>query len=297
MRGPDGEHDITLAGAPDAGVRLPKVKLHDALEALTLAALVVYGAVHFADYAFYARLGVSPEDVGLDYARTLAKVAIGFVLLAATVALLLTAGAQLAAKDDHGRMRGLLGWLGGMLALGMGSVLLLTLLPPVPRLLVFAVSGGIIVLGAYLDEARRVRLLRWAWTLDLSRKLMLGATGLVLIFGLAGVGGYHAAGYVRAGETPPCGCTKLFGHNVALPWLSGSRGFMGVQAERAEVAWVNPANHPAHALPTDALYLGSADEMVALYDVARAMTVRIPAQSVTVATEPAAITWRESSGY
>jgi hypothetical protein len=291
MRGPDDDHDIALTGAAE---RLPKVKLHDALEALTLVALVMYGAVHFADAAFYARLGVSPDEVGLDYARTLAKVAVGFVLLAATVALLFVAGAHLA-KDDHGRFRGLLRSLGALLVLWVGSVLLLTLLPPAPRWMVITASVGTIGLGAYLNEARRSRLLRWLGALDLTRALTLGAIGIVAVFGLAGLAGYRAAGHVRDGETPPCGCTKLFGHNLAMPWLSGSRGFMGIQVERAEVAWVNPRNHPAQTLPTDALYLGSADQMVALYDVSHEMTVRIPAQAVTVATEPARITWREST--
>jgi hypothetical protein len=296
MRGPDDEHDIALTAGPDAGEPARRLTLHDALEALTLAALLVYGAVHFADYAFYARLGVSPDEVGLDYARTLAKVAIGFVLLAATVALLLTAGAHVAAKDDDGGSRGLLPWLGAMLAPWVGSVLLLTLLPPFPRWMIIAASFAVIGLGAYLNEERRAQLLQRLWALDLARKLTLGAIGIILVFGLAGLGGYHAAGYVQAGEPPPCGCSKLFGHNLAMPWLSGSRGFMGIQAERAEVTWVNPRNHPAHALPTDALYLGSADQMVALYDVSRAMTVRIPAQAVTVATEPTRLAWGESSG-
>jgi hypothetical protein len=294
MRGPDDDHDIALTGAAE---RLPTIKLHDALEALTLAALVVYGAVHFADYTFYARLGVSPEEVGLDYAGTLAKVAVGFVLLAATVALLFAAGARLATENGHGRFRGRLDWLGAMLALAVGQGLLLTLLPPVPRVVVFAASGAIMGLGVCLDEARRERALRWLWRLDLSHKLMLGATAIVVVFGLAGVAGYRAAENVRDGGTPPCGCTKLFGHNLAMPWLSGSRGFMGIQAERAEIAWVNPRNHRADPLPTDALYLGSADQMVALYDVARAVTVRIPAQAVTVATEPLRTPWRESAGY
>jgi hypothetical protein len=57
---------------------------------LTVAGLVVYGLVRLGIDAFYSRLGVTAEDVGLTYAATLSRAALG--LLVAFVAALLAVG-------------------------------------------------------------------------------------------------------------------------------------------------------------------------------------------------------------
>jgi hypothetical protein len=277
-------------GASSDGSRL---KAREVLEWLTGLALVVYGAVHFGDYAFYARLGVSPDDVGLDYARTLGKVAGGLVLLGATLALLIAAGARLSSTDE-GSTRWWARLLVWPLALFVSFLLLATLLPPLPRWTLLIAGACLVRLGAFLDAKRRSEGLRsLVRDRDPMHLLAFGALGLIVTFAAFGIAGYRAAGYVRGGKELPCGCTNMFGLNVALPWVSGSRGFMGVEAQTAYVWWADGGRGRRPPLPEPAAYLGSADGLVVLYDVSRKATIRVPAQSVAFATEPRPIAWRE----
>jgi hypothetical protein len=50
---------------------------------LAVLALLIYGAVRIANAAFYARLGVAPEEVGLSYSAILSR-AIGSIILLLT---------------------------------------------------------------------------------------------------------------------------------------------------------------------------------------------------------------------
>jgi hypothetical protein len=283
---PDDELASSRADAAGAERERGRFGPRDALELLTVLALVVYGAVHFGEYAFYARLGASPDDVGLDYTHTLGRVAVGFGLLAGTVMFLLAAGALMGSKRDD-VAGSLFEFVVCAPAVLVGYILLATLLPPLPRWTIWVAVVAVIALGAVLEATYRSgALARWLRTFDLRHAIVLGAIGLVASFGLAGAAGYHAAGYVLAGEDLPCGCSKIFGINVALPWVNGSRGFMGIQAERAQVSWVGP-QHPDTRRPRRALYLGTADGLVALYDVDLGRTVRIPAQAISFSTEGA----------
>jgi hypothetical protein len=264
-----------------------RFQIRELLEALTAVALVVYGAVHFGQYAFYARLGVSPDAVGLDYGRTLGAVAVGLALFVAAIVFLLTAGALFTSNHGSGLGRFVLGLVVG----GVGAVLLRTLLPPLPNPGLAVSIMAATAAGAVLN-ANHVALRAWASGLGGRATLAIAAPAIVLAFGLAGLAGYHAAGYVYRGGELPCGCTPLFGRNITLPWVSGSRGFMGVEAERAEVEWVNPSE-PHGPLPADPIYLGTADNMVVLYDPTLHRAVRIPAQSISVETTPRVISWKE----
>jgi hypothetical protein len=123
---------------------------------------------------------------------------------------------------------------------------------------------------------------------------VIAAVSIVIVFGLAGLIGYRAAGYVRDGKALPCGCSKLFGHNIALPWVSASQGFLGVQADKVDVAWVTKSDRPSAPLPENPIYLGTADGLVALYDPDRDMVVRLPASEIAIGVEAKPLTWRES---
>jgi hypothetical protein len=118
--------------------------------------------------------------------------------------------------------------------------------------------------------------------------------GIVLLFGYAGITGYLAAGYVLDGKPLPCSCSKLFGHNIALPWVSGSEGFLGVQADEAEVRWATNSDRPRDALPRRPIYLGTADELVALYDPDRNAVVRVPVADVVLTVHPRRVSWEEA---
>jgi hypothetical protein len=259
------------------------------VELLTLAALVIYGAVRFADSAFYARLGVTPDDVGLDYARTLGRVAGGIALLAATVAILMWAGSAFSKPGD--RFVNTLGFFAGMAA---GGALLKALLPPTSRLVVLALAVGLAGAGAVLGRQHaNGRITRWVAKLTGPRQIVLAAVAIVAIFGYAGVTGYRAAGYVVDGRELPCGCSNLFGRNITLPWASASAGFLGVQADRASVKWISPSGHPRQVLPEAPIYLGAADEMIALYDPELHDVVRLPVSAVSVMLKPTTNMWSE----
>jgi hypothetical protein len=279
---PPALHEAARGGASLKGV----------LEFLTVVALVVYAAVHFGDYTFYARLGVSPDEVGLDYARTLGKVAGGLVLLGAALALLIAAGARLSAADDDSTRR----WapyLAWPLALVTSGVLLATLLPPLPRWALWIGAACIVRLGVVLDAKRRSgELGDLVSKRDPMHLIAAGALGLIVIFGAFGIAGYRAAGYVRGGKEIPCGCSHILGLNVALPWVSGSRGFMGIEAPTAQVKWADDARGARPPLPEEAVYLGSADGLVVLYDPDRNRSIRVPAQSIAFSTGPTPIAWR-----
>jgi hypothetical protein len=55
---------------------------------LAFFAIILFGAVRFANGAFYARLGLTPEDVGLNSAIILARSAMSVILLVASLILL-----------------------------------------------------------------------------------------------------------------------------------------------------------------------------------------------------------------
>jgi hypothetical protein len=55
---------------------------------LAFFAIVLFGAVRFANGAFYARLGLTPEDVGLNSGVILARSAMSAVLLVTSLILL-----------------------------------------------------------------------------------------------------------------------------------------------------------------------------------------------------------------
>ena len=123
------------------------------------------------------------------------------------------------------------------------------------------------------------------------------ALAAAIVFGLAGIVGYASAARVMHGELLRCGCVQVAKHNISLPWLSGTPGFLAVRVQRAEVVWNTPPQHPPSwlSLPMSAMYLGQADGMIVVYDPAQARPLRFPVGSVLVRVDPRPATFSESS--
>jgi hypothetical protein len=56
---------------------------------LTVAGLLLYGTVWSCYNSFYGTFGLEPEDVGVTYARTISRAAIGFLTLLLIIGLVL----------------------------------------------------------------------------------------------------------------------------------------------------------------------------------------------------------------
>jgi hypothetical protein len=277
-------HCAAAAGPSEAKSGL-ELSPRSMLELLTVAALVIYGAVRFADSAFYARLGATPDDVGLDYAHVLGRVAGSVALMSATLAILLSAG-WFVRRANWPMVTG---------ALGVGTALLRAMLPPTSPLVAMAMAAIVLIAGAFARRAREAsQTAGWLPTLTRARLVIVAAVGIVVIFGYAGISGYRAAGYVYNGQELPCGCSSLLGHNITLPWASASEGFMGVEASPADVRWISPNDHKGDVIPGDLMYLGVADELVALYDPVDHVVVRLPVAAVSVRLTPRRPKWDEA---
>jgi hypothetical protein len=284
---------LSGAGAESAVERAgEKAWLTRAAEALPVLALVIYGAVRFGDSAFYARLGVSPDEVGLDYGRTLGRVAVGIALLAAAASLVAIAGGLLEGVEEW-TPRVVVEGIFGVIAWLVGLIALRSVLPPMSPVLTAVCALLIFFAGYWLTPRYRSGdLARSLRGVDSIRALGIAAAFVIALFGLAGVAGYRAAGYIVDGRSLPCGCAHVLGRNLALPWVNGSEGFMGLEAEHATVSWVTTADRPRGALPQNAVLLGDDDGIVVLYDVDHEQAVRLPADDVSVRTDRRLITWR-----
>jgi hypothetical protein len=282
--------------------------LKDVLGVLSVVGLVIYGSVRFADTAFYARLGTSPDDVGISYATTLSRVAGPVVLLAALVIALFFA-VQLEKEHSTG-LRVLC-----LLVLGLAAVVTLgELIPATPRfrlvdinIVPVVVTIVVVAVSAKWPPANSRRLRTALRPGTPQFWVVLGMT-TVILFGLAGVTGYREAGYLRdsvpvVGISPlPCGCDAIFNHDVSLPWVSGTQGFYGVEATPVLVEWVGseppPRDLPPRSRPcpprveeynvnpvcAGAYELGESDGVVILFDPVTNTSVAVPTSSVILST-------------
>jgi len=164
------------------------------LGAISLLAVIVYGAVRFADAAFYSRLGTSPSAVGLNYAETLSRVAGAMVLFVAVAVILLVVG-NYAFRDGTPVSLGL---LASLIAGAFCISILRVLLPPSPGLGNFRVIPTLLALAIYFAGASPdLRpIVRARKALKTSRRVqaMCVAVVAVVVFGLAGLSGYRSAG-------------------------------------------------------------------------------------------------------
>jgi hypothetical protein len=252
---------------------------------VTLLALAIYGAARFGDTAFYARLGTDADTVGLNYGVTLARVATTVAVASAGVLALFLFG-RLRAKpqnerNNQGPLSKLFSAVGFVIASALSILLLILIIPPVLvpigrlRLLTGLACAAALYLAGYRYEKAR----RQVNSFSRIRFTIAGAIAVVLMFGLAAVTGYHSAGEIMQGRLLPCPCVRLFGHNITLPWSSGTNGFLGIKAEEATVTWLGRGKR---TVPRSAILLGGSNDSVVLYDTLTQTTLIVPVQDVIV---------------
>jgi hypothetical protein len=288
---------------------------------LAFFAIVLFGIVRFANGAFYARLGLTPEDVGLSSAVILARSAMSVVLLAISL-ILLGFWAFSARRERWG-----LALLGVPMAL-LGLVLFRALFPLPGSIepqsggdnlysLAIFLGGALIgflvalqddllqrrrdlpgkadssyaekVTNSQAGEARQVA----KDEVSARRRVIIVALALAtaLLLGLAGTLGYYSAGRVMDGKLLRCGCVQIRGTNInmSLPWVSGTPGFLAVRVQHAEVVWnTRPTTPPEWAsLPMkNAMYIGQADGMIVVYDYDNDRPQRFPVGAVLLRVDP-----------
>jgi hypothetical protein len=250
--------------------------------------LAVYGSVRFADTAFYARLGTTPDSVGISYAETLSRVAGPVALLTGVIVTLF--------------MLARINWFLGII-FSAPAAMILGILLPLPHLagtslIAFAIIMAIIIIGVWWEArttANRAREMTPEQPVEptvgpplVPRSFWVaGGILLLIIFGLSGLIGYRQANYLingdpALGKNPlPCGCSKFFGYNVELPWTSGSEGFLGIEATPVKVRWIGPGPTPGD-LPTEAYFLGESDGVDVVFDPGANQSVSIPVNSVVL---------------
>jgi hypothetical protein len=125
---------------------------------------------------------------------------------------------------------------------------------------------------------------------DPIRSMIVFAIAIVLLFGFAALTGYQSAAHVMRGQALPCPCISIFGHNITLPWSSGTNGFLGIIAPKATITWIGSGRSP---VPESAIYLGGSNGSVVLYDVATQHTLIVPNTDVIVTPSINLTGWNE----
>jgi hypothetical protein len=251
----------------------------------TLFAIVIYGAARFGDTAFYGRLGTDVDSVGLNYGVTLARVGTTIAVSATGVLVLFLYGRHMARPSEERRTQGF--WskvfmtAAVVLAFAISLILLILIIPPaaVPMARVrdvIALAGAVALIfaGNKYEKLRRA-----TGSFDSLRVFMGISVGVALLFGIAALTGYHSAGYIMRDEPLPCPCVGFLGHNITLPWSSGTNGFLGIDAELADVTWIGPGRD---TVPEHAILLGQSDDSVVLFDTSRESVLVVPADDVMV---------------
>jgi hypothetical protein len=251
----------------------------------TLFAIAIYGAARFGDTAFYARLGTDADAVGLNYGVTLARVGTTIAVSAAGVLVLFLFGRHTARPRDEQRNQG--PWSKGffavavILAFVISVILIILIIPPatvpiaiVRNLIALACAVGLVYAGFKYEQARRR-----TGAFDPIRSFIAIAMTVAVLFGIAALTGYHSAGYIMRDEPIPCPCVSVMGYNITLPWSSGTNGFLGIEAELADVSWIGPGRSD---VPRSAILLGESGDSVVLFDTGRESVLVVPADDVMV---------------
>lgn len=269
---------------------------------MTLFALAIYGAARFGDTAFYARLGTDPDTVGLNYGITLSRVATTIAVASASVLALFLFGALYARpKEELGRQGPFskLFFSGALVISFIFSTLLMILIIP-PELIPMVKIRGVVALLCSFGFLKAGQLWKKA---DLKKADLKGrsarqtrsviaiAMAVVVLFGAAAITGYHSAGYIMQDQLLPCPCVNVFGHNITLPWSSGTNGFLGIKAEQAEIRWIGTG---PRAVPESAIFLGSSNSSVVLYDTSIQRVLIVPSSDVIVIPLSNLTGWNET---
>ncbi|WP_159049527.1 hypothetical protein [Streptomyces sp. NRRL WC-3618] len=242
----------------------------------SLAGIALYGSVHFADAAFYARLGLTPEDIGLNPAVTLGRVAVSFMLIG--VALFIVA-LPLVIFFRRTSFPWLLLTLAGST---IGNVLIVKLFAPVAEVGTLVISIG---------EMTFIFAVFAMHEIDLSvilnnvkgKKLevaTLTSFAVLLVFFAAGIFGLRAAYGIESTVTPKSSFNVI---PESFPGM-GRLGLLGVEAKPANVVWVSENLKGAVATTKGfpLIFLGTERNLHFLYDVQRRRVMRVPATLVLI---------------
>lgn len=264
---------------------------------VTLFALAIYGAARFGDTAFYARLGTDPDTVGLNYGITLSRVATTIAVASAGVLALFLFGTLSARPKEELGHQGPFSKLFFSAALVISfilSTLLMVLIIP-PELIPMVQIRGAVALVCSFGFLKAGHLWKKAELKARSarqiRSVIAIAIAVVVLFGAAAVTGYHSAGYIMQGQLLPCPCVNWFGYNITLPWSSGTNGFLGIKAEEAEIKWIGTGRS---AVPESAIFLGSSNSSVVLYDTSTERVLIVPSSDVIVIPLSNLTGWNET---
>lgn len=277
---------------------------------LALLALIAYGAVRIANGAFYARLGVTPEEVGLSYAVILSRAIGSLILLLVSITLMSTAILS-TEEDDSTPWQIFL----RILFFLLGVIVLRALIPSqLFHGLVVAVIFFLSVLAVRrhrssdsspsqegspatnvpgsndsAQEHSETRTQVNHGLLQRSTQAWWIAVIVILTFSFAATLGYQSARPVLEGEPVDCTCVAVFGvATLGFPWLSGSAGFLGIQTEEGRLEWIDGKKPGAPELPgSDSMvYLGANNGMIVVYDAENQQSLRYPVEAVKVTIKP-----------
>jgi hypothetical protein len=216
----------------------------EAISAVTLAGLALFILLRFGLVLFYENFGVSPEEVGFDYLRTLAQSLYGMTYLAILMSVLFAA-----------------------LQIGMGiQYALIGLL----RLASRSLRGGPIDFAEFRSRFEALRhggpalARRMMWRALLSGAALAAALFLFLA---------HAEGQeaLRGKGTSPYASSSLL---PLFPW----------EAEPAVVYTLDSNSAARITNGSCYLFLGGADGVTVLYDPREAMTIRLPTGAIELRT-------------
>lgn len=218
--------------------------------ALPVSGLLLYGALAMANTYFYEELGTSPDEVGLNYANTIAR-SLGFIVVIVIATALAIAGAIFFASRRSSNQTA---------AAAVQDALTLEANTAGRQL-------GRLESEYIADKVRREhrRDRRRVYTSAALAALLF--LFIVVVFVLTAIAGARAKSVKSGDAVNPVRLVGL----VILP----------VQADRAEVVWIR-TDGKSPQLPAGLLYLGNSSGTSILYDPMKQSLLRLPSSSIMI---------------
>ncbi|MEV8458736.1 MULTISPECIES: hypothetical protein [Streptomyces] len=243
--------------------------------------LLLYGVTRFGNAAFYARLGTTPDEIGIDHAVLLDRVA-GVIFLFVTVV-------GLAAILFYVALRSATPWWASIVAGVVGLCLSVAAIGGFFGVnlkwwgvaFILAVCGVVTLVTGQLErkpDSHR----QWlgVWRAKLTASAIAALALLLAMFTAAGVAGYRAAGYIERGQPLPCNCLRVWFLDVNFRWFAGTEGFLGIDPKSVKPVWISSTLDEAdrRRLAHHSLFiLGTHDSTHYVFDSTERQMLRIPA--------------------